>query len=70
MDFKIERGVHLLDADGNLGFSRVIRLLKKGESVVLPRTPAGVNAIAYRVMGAGNYSCRKADGGCRIWRIK
>jgi len=70
MDFKIERGIHLHDVEGDLGFSRVMRLLKAGESVVIPRSPAGVNAIAHRVMGTGKYALRKVEGGCRIWKIK
>ena len=75
MAVMIERGIPIpkqrySTLPGSYGkYSKVIRKMKVGDSVLLPVTTANATTTAIRCLGSGNFTIRTVDGGIRVWRI-
>lgn len=71
-ELKIERGIPMPEArGGSVGaVTGTLRKLNKGESVFVAMPATAASVRARYALGAGNYACRKVEGGARIWRIK
>ena len=66
-ELKIEKCVPIPERSGS-GLSKVLRSLKVGESLLLPKQTAYTQA--YAVLGKGNCTVRTTSEGTRVWRIK
>ena len=64
---KIEKNVPI-PKKRTSGVSALLRKLKVGESILLPKQAAYTQA--YAVLGKGNCTIRSTPDGVRVWRIK
>ena len=70
-ELKIEKGIPIpLGGRKIHGFNAVLKKMKVGDSVVLPRSTSAANSLAKQALGTGNYTIRKIDeSSCRVWKI-
>ena len=71
MYYKIEHNVPIPPLVQELTLSGALRLMKKGDSFVVPKAKRKtVGAVAHQVLGAGNYAMRSNGATTRFWRTK